>query len=60
MKQVYIITEMAEDEGDAARKCLEVHGFYPDAVREVYWEEGKRGWKCFESQDDARIWDQQS
>lgn len=43
----------------AAEICLETHGFYPDAVRQV--DSGNKGkaWMCFENSEDARIWDNQ-
>ncbi len=53
-------TVEAKSKKEAEQKCLNDAGFFPDAVRRV--ESGKsnvKAWLCFESAEDARIWDNQ-
>lgn len=52
-------TVTAKNPTEAAKKCLDLHGFYPDTTRSVDNGDGKRAYKCFESAEDARIWDNQ-
>ena len=44
---------------DAKRICRETRGWTPAEVRKV--DSGGKGnaWMCFESAEDARIWDNQ-
>ena len=52
-------TITATSQAEAAQICLAEHDWYPDAIREVDSGDGTRAWKCFESAEDARVWDQQ-
>lgn len=53
-------TVNAETEAAAIKTCKEVHGWTPDAVREVdSGEEGTKAYMCFESASDADLWDNQ-
>lgn len=48
------------DDGDVKSKCRELHGWTPDAVREVEsGDDEMRAFACFESTDDAEMWDKQ-
>lgn len=54
------ITVIANTPEDAAAECKKLHGWTPDAVREVdSGEEGLRAYMCFESAQDALLWDAQ-
>ena len=54
------VTIEAKTEAEAKQKCKDVHGWTPDAVREVdSGAEGIRAWMCFESAQDAELWDKQ-
>ncbi len=45
---------------EASRKCYYLYGWIPDAIRLVdSGEEGQKAWKCFESAQDAELWDKQ-
>lgn len=51
----------AETEAEAIQKCKDVHGWTPDAIREVEsGDEVTRAWMCFESAVDAELWDNQT
>jgi hypothetical protein len=53
------VTVNAETEAEAILICSD-GPFTPDAVREVdSGEEGTRAWLCFESGEDAELWDNQ-
>lgn len=52
-------TVTAKNSTEAAKKCLDQHGWYPDAVRAADSGSSKRAYLCFESGEDARIWDKQ-
>lgn len=55
------VTIEANSEEEAIKMCKEVHGWMPDAIREVdSGNEDTRAWMCFESAADAMIWDKQS
>lgn len=54
------VTVEANSENEAIAKCQEVHGWTPDAIREVdSGDEDVRAWTCFESTADALTWDNQ-
>lgn len=54
------VTVEASSEDEAIAKCKQVHGWTPDAVREVdSGDEGVKAWMCFESAADAETWDKQ-
>lgn len=56
------VTISADTEAEAIAICHNIHGFMPDAVREVDSggdETDMRAWKCFESAADAELWDKQ-
>lgn len=52
-------TVIAKNPAKAAEKCLEMHGWFPDTTRPVDSGDSKRAYMCFESAEDARIWDNQ-
>lgn len=42
------------------QSCLELHGWYPDTVRQVdSGDETVEAWTCYESAQDAELWDKQ-
>ena len=44
----------------AAKKCKQLYGWTPDAIRKVdSGEKGKSAYMCFESARDAEMWDKQ-
>lgn len=53
------VTVDAPSKAAAIKKCKQVHGWTPDAVRLV--DSGGKGkaWKCFDNARDAEIWDKQ-
>lgn len=54
------VTVDAENEAQAIEICREKHGWTPDAIREVdSGNEDTLAWMCFESAEDARLWDNQ-
>jgi len=54
------VTIEADNENEAIEKCKELYGWTPDCIREVdSGEEDTRAWKCFESAEDAILWDKQ-
>lgn len=54
------VTVVAKSKKKAIELCKKAFDFTPDAVREVdSGKENVRAWKCFESSEDARIWDNQ-
>lgn len=45
---------------DIESLCRELHGWTPDAIREVEsGENDVRAYMCFESAEDAKLWDKQ-
>ena len=54
------VTVEAESEVEAGEKCARVHGWIPDAIREVDsgWLD-RRMWRCYESAQDAAVRDNQ-
>ena len=58
---VYFRDPTAEiDTQDVEALCRELHGWTPDAVREVEsGENDVRAYMCFESAQDADLWDNQ-
>jgi len=54
------VTVTANTETEAIAKCKQVHGWTPDAIREVgSGDENTRAWMCFENAADALAWDSQ-
>jgi len=54
------VTVEAENEAEAIKTCKEVHGWTPDAVREVdSGDENTKAFMCFENARDAELWDNQ-
>jgi hypothetical protein len=54
------VTVDAETEAEAIKTCQDVHGWTPDAVREIdSGDENTRAFMCFESAQDAELWDKQ-
>ena len=50
----------ADGKHEAKEVCFADHGFFPSEIREV--DSGRdeiRSWICFESIEDARVWDSQ-
>lgn len=46
---------------DVEQACRELHGWTPDAIREVEsGENDVRAYMCFESARDAELWDNQT
>jgi len=52
------VTIEASSKQQAVKICTEKY-FYPEAVRKVDSGGETKAWKCFESAEDARIWDNQ-
>jgi len=52
-------TITAKNRQEAMEKCRKECGWYPTATRPVDNGDGKRAYMCFESADDAVIWDKQ-
>lgn len=54
------VTVNANSKDEAVKVCKQEHGWTPDAVREVdSGEEGTKAFMCFESTQDAELWDRQ-
>lgn len=54
------VTVEAKNEAEAIKTCKEVHGWTPDAVREVdSGDKNTKAFMCFESAQDAELWDNQ-
>jgi hypothetical protein len=54
------VTVEAEGEAEAIKACKDLHGWTPDAVREVdSGDDGVKAFMCFENQADAELWDRQ-
>jgi hypothetical protein len=54
------VTVIAASDADAIKVCLDIHGWYPSAVREVdSGDEGTKAFICFECGQDAALWDKQ-
>lgn len=54
------VTVVAKSKKDAIEKCRENFGWTPDAVRQVdSGDEHTKAWMCFESAQDAKLWDRQ-
>jgi len=54
------VTVEAGSEQEGIAKCKEVHGWTPDAIREVdSGDKSTRAWMCFESAADAMAWEGQ-
>jgi len=54
------VTVEAKSESEAIKVCKQEYGWTPDAVREVdSGEEGTKAYMCFESAQDAELWDNQ-
>jgi hypothetical protein len=52
-------TVIAKSKKEAEQKCLNDHGFFPDAVRRVDSGSRAKAWICFEGTRDAETWDKQ-
>ncbi len=60
-KNMKTVTIDALTAADALRECRAQYGWTPDAIREVdSGSEDQRAWMCFESAQDAELWDRQT
>ena len=56
-----IVTLDAVSAEQASQICQILYGWTPDCVTEVdSGDESTRAWKCFESMQDAKIWEDQT
>lgn len=53
------VTVNANTEIEAIELCKTLHGWTPDAIREVDSGNDDGAWMCFESIADAIVWDNQ-